>query len=369
MRIDEEFKSLIPPLTTEERAGLEASILSEGCRDAIVLWSDVIIDGHNRYEICTEHGIPFKTTTKEFDNRQDVIEWIILNQFGRRNLPAYERARLALRLKPMVEAQAKKTQGTRTDLSQISVKSHDTQRELASIAGVSHDTINKVERIERLASEETKAELSRGEISINEADKRIKETIAKEKRQEAIAEQIKQPRSASFVDIYNTDKKYRVIYADPPWSYNDKLDITNGGGAEKHYPTMPLEDICSIPVPAEKNAVLFLWTTSPQLEDSFKVINAWGFKYKSSFIWDKVGHGMGHYNSVRHEFLLIAVRGSCTPDVKRLYDSVVSIEKTEHSRKPKEFRDMIDSLYPIGNRLEMFAREAQEGWDVWGNMA
>jgi N6-adenosine-specific RNA methylase IME4 len=132
---------------------------------------------------------------------------------------------------------------------------------------------------------------------------------------------------------------------------------------------MPLQDICALPVPAADNAVLFLWVTSPLLEDSFKVINAWGFKYKSSFVWDKVAHNMGHYNSVRHEFLLIATRGSCTPDVPKLLDSVVSIERTEHSRKPKEFREMIDTLYPVGDRLEMFAREASEGWDVWGNMA
>jgi N6-adenosine-specific RNA methylase IME4 len=78
---------------------------------------------------------------------------------------------------------------------------------------------------------------------------------------------------------------------------------------------------------------------------------------------------MGHYNSVRHEFLLICTKGSCTPDVPKLLDSVVSIERTEHSAKPKEFRDMIDMLYPVGERLEMFAREAYPGWDVWGNMA
>lgn len=75
------------------------------------------------------------------------------------------------------------------------------------------------------------------------------------------------------------------------------------GGAVKHYDTMPLEDICALPVPAADNAVLFLWVTSPMLEDAFKVINAWGFKYKSSFVWDKVSHNMGHYNSVRHELL------------------------------------------------------------------
>lgn len=188
-------------------------------------------------------------------------------------------------------------------------------------------------------------------------------------RQESIKQQIDSPKTDNHVDIFTTDKKYRVIYADPPWSYNDKQDTGMLGGAVKHYTTMPLKDICDLPVPSEDNAVLFIWTTSPMLEDSFKVISAWGFKYKSSFVWDKVQHNMGHYNSVRHEFLLIATKGSCTPDVKRLFDSVVSIERKDHSRKPNEFREMIDTLYPIGNRLEMFARDAYDGWDVWGNMA
>ena len=191
----------------------------------------------------------------------------------------------------------------------------------------------------------------------------------REQRDSAIQDQIERPKTNNHVDIFNTDRKYRVIYADPPWSYNDKQNIEVLGGAEKHYLTMPLDEICKLPIPAEDNAVLFIWVTSPMLEESFKVINAWGFKYKTSFVWDKVAHNMGHYNSVRHEFLLICTKGSCTPDVAKLFDSVVSIERTEHSRKPKEFRDMIDTLYPIGNRLEMFAREAPDGWDVWGNMA
>ena len=110
MKIDVEFQSLIPPLTYEEKKMLEESILSEGCRDAIVVWNDTIIDGHNRYEICTKHGIPFETVSREFENRNEVIEWIIKNQFGRRNLPMHERARLALRLKPVIAEKAKEKQ-------------------------------------------------------------------------------------------------------------------------------------------------------------------------------------------------------------------------------------------------------------------
>lgn len=165
-------------------------------------------------------------------------------------------------------------------------------------------------------------------------------------------------------------EKYRVLYADPPWKYGDKL-TESYGPTQFHYPAMSLTDLCALDVStmAEHDAVLFLWTTSPQLEDAFPIIKAWGFKYKSSFIWDKVKHNMGHYNSVRHEFLLIATRGSCLPDVPKLIDSVQSIERTTHSTKPEEFRAIIDELYPNGRRIELFARVEAKGWDRWGNQA
>lgn len=169
--------------------------------------------------------------------------------------------------------------------------------------------------------------------------------------------------------------KYRVWYADPPWEYGNAGVIgetDNYGHAQRHYPTMSIDELCAmgpdIKAACDDDAVLFMWVTSPLLEECFPVIKAWGFKYKTSFVWDKVGHNFGHYNSVRHELLLVCTRGSCTPDSKTLYDSVVSIEKTrKHSEKPEEFRNMIDSLYTWGNRIELFARSGADGWDSWGN--
>lgn len=165
------------------------------------------------------------------------------------------------------------------------------------------------------------------------------------------------------------DGKYRIIYADPPWKYNDS-GLDDYGHAERHYPPMKISELCALPVCdlTEDNAVLFLWVTSPLLEECFKVITAWGFKYKTSFIWDKVKHNFGHYNSVRHELLLICTKGSCTPDVQELFDSVQSIERSsEHSEKPERFREIIDTIYPNGNRIELFARKQVEEWEVWGN--
>lgn len=370
-RVNPEFASLIPPLTPEERAGLEKSILEEGVREPIITWQGWIVDGHNRHEIATAHGLDFDTVEYDFEDEGAAKEWMILNQFSRRNINAYQRSVLALQLKEVIAARAKEKQreGGYEKVSQKSVKPIDTQKEIAAFAGVSHDTISKVEHIEREASDGLKEQVRNGDMSINAAYRQVREGELRKQRQAAIEEAKSKPRSSSFVDIATTDKRYRVVYADPPWSYGDKQDIGGLGGAGKHYETMPLDDICALRVPTEENAVLFLWVTSPMLQDAFAVIGAWGFSYKSSFVWDKVAHNMGHYNSVRHEFLLIATKGSCTPDVKRLHDSVVSIERTGHSEKPGYFRELIDGLYPVGNRIELFARSQHDGWDAWGDMA
>jgi N6-adenosine-specific RNA methylase IME4 len=167
------------------------------------------------------------------------------------------------------------------------------------------------------------------------------------------------------------EDKYRVIYADPPWFYGDHL--TEGYGASvHHYKAMKTEKICELGEEIRKliadDAVLFLWTTVPVLPEALQVVEAWGFEYKAQFVWDKVKHNYGHYNSVRHELLLIATKGVCTPEAKELFDSVQTIERSEkHSAKPAEFRAIIDTLYPSGKALELFARTGPSGrWEVWG---
>jgi N6-adenosine-specific RNA methylase IME4 len=163
--------------------------------------------------------------------------------------------------------------------------------------------------------------------------------------------------------------QFRVIYADPPYKYGGGC-LDAYGHAERHYRTMSMEELCALPVHdlAAPDAVLFLWATSPMLEKAFVIIRAWGFKYKASFVWDKVKHNFGHYNSVRHEHLLICTRGSCTPDNSELLDSVQSIERSgKHSEKPEEFRKIIETLYPSGPKIELFARKSPPGWSVWGD--
>lgn len=172
--VDKEFESMIPPLSSEEFAQLEENCVKDGIRDPLVVWElpdgDILVDGHNRWKISAKHaGIRFNVVKMHFENRDAAKEWILKNQLGRRNLPSYVRAQLALRLKPIIAEKAKAKEHERKTTCQNSDKSYDTKKELATIAGVSHDTIHKVEVVEKHGTPEIKAKARSGEISTNEA--------------------------------------------------------------------------------------------------------------------------------------------------------------------------------------------------------
>ena len=183
----------------------------------------------------------------------------------------------------------------------------------------------------------------------------------------SLAKNIEREKKSEETVTPKIEGKYRVIYADPPWKYDaDFMD--KYGHAKSHYATMDMDELCALPIKdiAMPDSVLFMWVTSPKLHWAFPIMNAWGFEYKTSFVWNKIKHNFGHYNSVRHEFLLIGGRGSSTPDSRELHDSVVSIERLKHSEKPEYFRNLIDILYTSGDRIELFGRRTAENWDSWG---
>jgi len=371
MKILQELESLIPPLSNEEFKQLERNILEEGIREPLITWNGILIDGHNRYRIAQEHDINYETLEKEFENIFLVKVWMIYNQFGRRNLSNYWKSVLALEIENVFKEKGKENlilsgenfgKGLQISAKPI-IEKIDTRHEIAKIANVSHDTIAKVKKIQAVATPEVKEKLNTGQMSINEAYKEIKKEEIETKRKEIRETFEKQ-------DVQVKDKKYRIIYADPPWKYGNAMPeyVTE---PQDYYLLMNTEDICAMPIKdiTEKDAVLFLWSTSPHLPEALEVAKAWGFTYKTTFIWDKIKHNMGHYNSVRHEILLVCTKGACTPDVKRLFDSVVSEERTEHSKKPNVFREIIETIYTYGNKIELFARETPEGWDVFGNQS
>lgn len=173
--IDEEFKNLIPPLSADEYAQLEENCRTEGIRDALIVWetpngSKVLVDGHNRFRIAAKYGLHWNEKTMQFKGRDEARAWIIRNQFGRRNLSAYDRSVLALKLKPIIAGQAKERQtlGLKSD------EGGRTDEALGKIAGVGKDTIHKVEAIEKSNDEKLKEQVRSGDVSINQGYRIVK---------------------------------------------------------------------------------------------------------------------------------------------------------------------------------------------------
>lgn len=167
---------------------------------------------------------------------------------------------------------------------------------------------------------------------------------------------------------WQLNEKFDVIVADPPWSYKHPLCQ---GGTEKQYVTMTLDDICALPIHelCASDCVLFLWACAPLLPEALRVMQAWGFAFKTSAVWDKVHKcGIGYWFRNSHELILVGVRGNPKPPAPaRRFSSIFREQKTEHSRKPLCVKRAIRAMFPKARIIELFAREKFEDWTIWGN--
>ena len=338
-----------------------------------------IRDGRNRYRACVELGV--EPEVEEFTGSSaEAIEYVWAKNRRRRHLDASRLAvaaadkdKMLATYAPVREAARERQEASRARpgekigghaaakavelVPQPSAEDRKTRTIRAKEAEVSPKYIDWSDRIRDEHPDQAEA-IRRGEKTITRVQREIRQEEAR----------------AKIKDL--PDGKYRVLYADPPWKYGDPMAISKDGlsesygPADAHYPQMSIDELCALPIKdlAADDAVLFLWTTVPMTEDAYKIARAWGFVPKAEFVWDKIKHNMGHYNSVRHEKLLVCTRGSCLPDVKKLIDSVQSIERGEHSEKPEEFRQIIDTIYPQGPRIELFARKKAPGWKTWGTL-
>lgn len=361
LMIDAEFKALIPPLSDEELAGLEASLLAEGCRDSLIAWNGILIDGHNRREICNKHDLPYEVVDREFKDRDAAKVWIIRNQFARRNLMPFQRAELALQLEPLLADAAKanqkaggaKSSGDGRVVRQKSDKPLDTKKSLAAAAGVSHDTIHKAKVIAAKAPEPVKAKLRRGETTIHKEYKAIVKADRK-------AKQVADVKSAKL-----PAGKFHVIAADPPWAYESRADDSTHRAANP-YPSMSIDEIKDMEVAdrAHDNCVLWLWTTNAFIVQAHSVAAAWGFRVKTILTWAKDRMGTGDWLRGQTEHCLMCVRGNPVVTLTN-QTTLLRGPMREHSRKPDSFYELVESLCP-GSKCELFSRENREGWTAFG---
>lgn len=175
------------------------------------------------------------------------------------------------------------------------------------------------------------------------------------------------------VDIFSTDKKYNIIYADPPWKYNDK---GCQGAAEKIYPTMTVKEMTELPINkiANNDCILFMWATYPKIKEALDLMEKWGFTYKSiAFQWvkqNKSGNGyffgLGRWTRGNTEPCLIGIKGKPKRISANVGQLIISPLRN-HSQKPEETREKITELVGDLPRIELFARQHADGWDCWGN--
>ena len=393
IRIDPEFKSLIPPLTTDDRQRLEASIKAEGCRDPLVLWGDILVDGHNRYDICKAHNIPFQTVSKDFNDRNEAMLWMINNQLARRNLSTADRIILAQKQKPILESIAKEKQRQAgrengrgmTEIACVKSDSSYSQEkpkrktsakkkrapqvreQIAKAAGVSTGTVTKFETVQE--EEPELVEVIRNKvISIDAAYNQVKEKRRAEK--EAKREEQRQENAEKIKELatpLEAQGLFQTIVIDPPWDWGDEGDINQFGRAKPDYHTMPIEDIEKLPIAkiADDNCHLYLWVTNRSLPKAFRLIEAWGFRYITCLTWVKPSIGMGNYFRGDTEQVLFAVKGSQPLKRKDVGTHFEAPRGQGHSAKPDLFYDLVESC-SYGPYIDIFGRKDRQGWSVWG---
>lgn len=186
-----------------------------------------------------------------------------------------------------------------------------------------------------------------------------------------------------YPDLPN--KKYDIIYADPPWDYGGKLQFDKSSksadeinlqkkifisSANFKYPTVKTKDLMKIPIQeiAKDDCLLFMWVTNPHLAQGLELAKAWGFEYRTvAFVWDKMVHNPGQYTMSYCELCLVFKKGKIpTPRGARNIKQIVRVPRGAHSEKPKEVLEGIEKMFPSQEKIELFARNKPDGWDVWG---
>jgi N6-adenosine-specific RNA methylase IME4 len=393
IKIDAEFAALIPPLSAEERQQLEENIVEHGgARDPLVVWASkgtlTLLDGHNRYEICTRLGLPFDIEEMSFKNRDDAADWMDRNQLGRRNLNPdaftlllgrrYNRAK-----RRPDQAGAMKGKGVEKSSTASSLaKEHGVTEKTVRNAGKVAEAVDKLKavdpEIERRVASGTapaRAAVVKAAALLEKAPERAREIIEGQKK---MADVIREEKRAEVVaKLENVEARkakelagqYDVIVIDPPWPMEKIERDVRPNQSEFDYPTMQEADLAQMQMPAADACHLWLWTTHRFLPMALRLLDAWGFKYVCTFVWHKPGGfqpiGLPQYNC---EFAIYARRGSPQFIDTKAFPVCFDAPRGKHSEKPEAFYDVVRRV-TAGRRIDIFNRREIDGFDVWGKEA
>jgi len=397
------------------------SIKTKGLLEPLVIKDDdTIISGHRRWLVLKKLGMKAQCRVMTFDNELDEKESLIeFNKHRVKNASQIYNEATALRDIIAEKARLRSISNLKNQTVEplILAGRGDTRDKVSDAVGINRNKLETILNVGELAETgkiltakeracsgpvtcakpELKAELKKEvakevmqklndeSISINCARQLVKVIQDKPetaKRVMAVIEskpsisferavrEVKQDERKEDVKITEpsnlSDGLFDVILCDPPWRYD--FAETKNREIENHYPTMSIDEMKALEIPAGKDSVMFMWATAPKLKEAIGVLEAWGFEYKTCAVWDKELIGMGYWWRGSHELLLVGTRGKPTvPEPENRVSSVIRSRRESHSKKPDCVYDIIDKMCPGGRNLEMFARNVHPGWIVWGN--
>ena len=378
---------LFPAMNSDEFNALKQSIQRNGQSEPILLFWGKVIDGRHRLKACQELGIEPKVETLSVKTYEQAKSMAFARNINRRNLATGQLALMAAIYCTRKPGHVKLAPANKPPLS---------QSEAASLFGVSRDSVQRAVKVYCDGSKELNRQLASGETTLNEAhvevtgSKRIKDSVllqaaklvARHKEQESEKSRLARLNRQALLSQKNaalpTGKEYSLLLADPPWDYG----MPNDRSASRmlphnHYPTMSTADICAMDVQScvTTDAMLYLWCPASLLPDGLRVMASWGFEYVTNWVWHKSGGKLtcaGGSALAHHELLLVGKRGQglTIASKKARESSVFAAPVTQHSAKPALVHERLERLYPsVVNRMELFARNARSGWDVWGNQS
>jgi N6-adenosine-specific RNA methylase IME4/ParB-like chromosome segregation protein Spo0J len=346
---------IVPEMSAEEYAPFVADIAERGILSPLeVTAAGVILDGRARLRAARELG--FDHVPTRIVEPEDEAEHMLRSALRRRHLSASQKAALALELADyhLVRQQADQRRRANlrqaTDVATSPPRGERSREYAARVSGAGARTVQDAATV-READPALFAAIKAGTLPAHRAAQRVR----RERRHAEIGPAPQLPSG-----------RFDLIYADPPWQLgNPQAEYA----PENYYPTLSLEEIKELPVPASENACLFLWAVNSLLPEALEVIRAWGFTYKTNFCWDKGSIGLGVWARYRHELLLLAVRGNVSPpEPRNRCDSMIGSKRGRHSEKPACVYELIERIYPAATKLELFCRgTARAGWTAWGN--
>jgi len=312
-----------------------------------------VLDGHHRLRAATELGLPeLPVRIVEVD---DELSYMLGSALQRRHLSPSQRAAWVVELgvweQERAQGRARRRANLKGQINDVAALPHRggrTRERLAKLAGVSPRLVQDAQFL-READPERLVSVQAGTLPLSR-----------------VAGQVRRLRRAQeLVSPPLPQGPHELILADPPW----QLGNPNGAFApENHYPTLSLEELKQLQLPAAESSLLFLWAVNALLPQALELMASWGFAYRTNLVWVKPSIGLGHWFRNRHEPLLLGRRGDYPlPEPAQRADSVLQAPRGRHSQKPSHVYELIERMYPRASKLELFARQTRPGWSSWGN--